>query len=239
MRIIPAIDIIEGKAVRLEKGDFTKKKVYAENPVEVAKSFYNAGIKYLHLVDLDGAKAQKVVNQDILEQIKKETDLIVDYGGGVRSENDMRTLFNAGADQVNIGSLSIKDPDKVRAFIRLFGAERIVLSPDIKGKNIAVHGWQETSDVLIADYIRDYMKDGIAYFVCTDIEKDGMLTGSSVELYKDLMSNFPEMKLLASGGVASVEELEDLKEANVDGVIIGKAIYEGKISLNQIEKYVV
>ncbi|GLR16315.1 1-(5-phosphoribosyl)-5-[(5-phosphoribosylamino)methylideneamino]imidazole-4-carboxamide isomerase [Portibacter lacus] len=239
MRIIPAIDVIEGKAVRLEKGDFEKKKVYADDPLEMAKAFEGAGLKHLHLVDLDGAKKGSVQHQGILEKIKSNTGLIVDYGGGIRNESDIKSLVNAGADQINIGSLSIKDRPLVEQFIVDFGKEFIILSPDVNDRKIAIHGWQEASDIDLFDYINDYMAKGVSYFVCTDIAKDGMLEGSSIELYEEIMSNTPDIKLVASGGVTDIGELETLKALGIDGVIIGKAIYEGRISLNELTKYVI
>lgn len=239
MRIIPAIDIIGGSAVRLEKGDFLKKTIYNSDPVEVAKSFEDAGIKHLHLVDLDGAKEGKVVNLAILENIKTATSLIVDFGGGIRNVEDIHSLRNAGADQVNIGSLSVKNKKLTEAIINEFGSDYIILSPDVIDMKVAVHGWQEESKIHILDYLEDYKKKGIDYFVCTDIAKDGMLTGSSVDLYKQILSKQSDIKLIASGGVAEFEELIKLKEIGVEGVIIGKAIYEGRISLKQLQEYVI
>ncbi len=237
MRIIPAIDIINGKAVRLEKGDFLKKKVYADDPVEVAKMFEASGLQYLHLVDLDGAKEGRVVNQALLEAIKTETALTVDFGGGVRSLGDVESLKNAGADQVNIGSLAVKKPDMISEFVERFGADFIVLSPDVNGRKIAIHGWQEESDIEIIDFIHRFAKVGISYFVCTDISKDGMLAGSSIDLYRDILQQENEIKLIASGGVADFDELGRLDEIGIEGVIIGKAIYEGRISLKALEQF--
>lgn len=239
MRIIPAIDIIDGNAVRLEKGDFDKKKVYAKDPVEVAKTFAGAGLKYLHLVDLDGAKLGSVQHQKLLERIKASTDLIVDYGGGIRKKEDVLSLKNAGADQVNIGSLSVKDKELTGEIISTFGPQFIILSPDVVNRKIAIHGWQEESDIEIMDYLSDYVAQGIEYFVCTDISKDGMLGGSSIELYADILEHQTDIKLIASGGVAAIGELDQLKDIGIDGVIIGKAIYEGRISLRELEQYVV
>jgi phosphoribosylformimino-5-aminoimidazole carboxamide ribotide isomerase len=239
MRIIPAIDIIDGNAVRLEKGDFDKKKIYAKDPVEVAKSFQDAGLQYLHLVDLDGAKAGKVINQKLLERIKRETSMTVDYGGGIRTIKDVVSLKNAGADQVNIGSLSVKDPALTQEIIDTFGPEFIILSPDVLNGKIAINGWQEESQIDIMDYLEDYAGKGIKYFVCTDISKDGMLSGSSVDLYRKILEAQTEIKLIASGGVAAIDELDELIEIGLNGVIIGKAIYEGRISLKELEKYAV
>lgn len=238
MRIIPAIDIIDGKCVRLEKGDFLKKKVYAEDPLDMAMLFEDHGIRYLHLVDLDGAKIGKVQNQKILERIKNKTDLIIDFGGGIRNHQDVASLINAGADQINIGSLSIKDIPAVDQILELYDPSIIILSPDVINRKIAIHGWQESSDIELSDYILDYSKKGIQYYVCTDIEKDGMLLGASVNLYKDLLDEFPAIKLIASGGVKDITDIEQLNTINVDGVIIGKAIYEGRIDLNNLKDYV-
>lgn len=238
MRIIPAIDIIDGKCVRLEKGDFLKKKVYAEDPLDMAMLFEDHGIRYLHLVDLDGAKIGKVQNQKILERIKNKTDLIIDFGGGIRNHQDVASLINAGADQINIGSLSIKDIPAVDQILELYDPSIIILSPDVINRKIAIHGWQESSDIELSDYILDYSKKGIQYYVCTDIEKDGMLSGASVNLYKDLLDEFPAIKLIASGGVKDITDIEQLNTINVDGVIIGKAIYEGRIDLNNLKDYV-
>lgn len=242
MRIIPAIDIINGKCVRLEKGDFSKKKVYAEDPVEMAKSFEGEGLKYLHLVDLDGAKSGKVKNLPILEKIKNKTSLIVDFGGGIRSVDDINSLFDAGADQINIGSLSVNNPVAVYEILETFDPQKIILSPDVIGNKIAIHGWQEQSEKDIFEFIADFSSRGVSYYVCTDIEKDGMLTGSSIDLYKSIIektsSEFPDLKLIASGGVKELSELEQLEELGLDGVIIGKAIYEGRIKLKYLRDYV-
>lgn len=238
MRIIPAIDVIDGKAVRLEKGDFNKKKIYAEDPVEIAKQFQDAGIRYLHLVDLDGAKKGELVNQSILEKIKNQTSLTVDFGGGIRTIEDLKSLFEAGADQINIGSLSIKAPEKIDAFLKAYNADKIILSPDVKNRKIAVHGWQEESDIDIFEYIDNYVKKGISYYVCTDIEKDGMLSGSSIGLYQEILKRNNKIKLIASGGVSNIDELDELRKSGLNGVIIGKAIYEGRITLKSLTTYV-
>lgn len=238
MRIIPAIDLIDGAAVRLEKGDFEKKTIYNSDPVTQAKIFEDAGMKHLHLVDLDGAKAGKVINIPILEKIAASTDLTIDFGGGVRTQKDIESVLNAGANQVNIGSLSVKDPDTVVNWIGKYGTKKIILSPDVKGRFIATHGWQETSEMEINAFISSYSDNGGKYFVCTDIDRDGMLSGSSLELYKDILSEFPDIHLIASGGVANIEEMELLKNIGIEGVIIGKAIYEGRIDLKELRAYV-
>ncbi|WP_235298950.1 1-(5-phosphoribosyl)-5-[(5-phosphoribosylamino)methylideneamino]imidazole-4-carboxamide isomerase [Portibacter marinus] len=238
MRIIPAIDIIEGKAVRLEKGNFLKKKVYADKPLEVAKSFEDHGLRYLHLVDLDGAKSGRVMHQKILEEIKSGTSLIVDYGGGIRTLEDGESLKDAGADQINLGSIAVKNLVLTERFLKSFGPEFVILSPDVKGKQIAIHGWQEESEVQIFDFIKDYHLKGVNYFVCTDISKDGMLAGSSVDLYKEIIDRQPDIKLIASGGVTKIQELEELKELGVNGAIIGKAIYEGRMTLRDLGHFI-
>lgn len=237
MRIIPAIDIIDGKCVRLEKGDFSKKKIYADNPVEMAKSFEDHGLQYLHLVDLDGAKAGKIINFKVLENIKSTTSLIVDFGGGIRSVKDVRNLIDAGADQVNIGSLSVKKPEVIDEMLMYFSPDVLVLSPDVIQRKIAIHGWQESSEMDLLDYISNFLSKGISHFVCTDIEKDGMLSGSSIDLYQEVMETFENIRLIASGGVTDLNELDRLFEIGIDGVIIGKAIYEGRISLKNLSAY--
>lgn len=234
MRIIPAIDIIDGKCVRLTQGDYAQKKVYNENPLEVARSFEDAGLEFLHLVDLDGAKAGKVVNWNVIESISSGTNLIVDFGGGIKTDDEVKRLFDTGVAQVNLGSIAVKDPDKVRRWIEMFGAQRIMLSADVKGEKIAIGGWQEDSAIAISDFICEYVKKGIEYVTCTDISTDGMLQGPNLELYRRLLDLFPNIKLIASGGVSSTQDLHDLKKIAVDGVIVGKAIYEGRITLKHL-----
>lgn len=230
MRIIPAIDIIDGKCVRLTQGDYAQKKVYNENPLEVAKAFERAGLKYLHLVDLDGAKAGRVINWKVIEAITGGTTLSVDFGGGIKKEDEIRKLFDAGVRQVNLGSIAVKDPALVQSWIETYGTEKIILSADVKNEMVAISGWTEDSTISIGDFIADYLKKGIRYITCTDISTDGMLQGPNVALYKELLDKFPQVKLIASGGVSSVQDLEALKKIAVDGVIVGKAIYEGRIT---------
>jgi phosphoribosylformimino-5-aminoimidazole carboxamide ribotide isomerase len=234
MRIIPAIDIIDGKCVRLTQGDYQQKKIYNENPLEVAKSFESAGLKHLHLVDLDGAKAGKVTNWKVVEGITSATNLIVDFGGGIKTEDEISGLFAIGVQQVNLGSIAVKNPDKVYEWIAKFGAEKIILSADVKDEIIAVSGWQEKSTITIQQIITNYLKYGIKHITCTDINTDGMLQGPNVTLYRKLKMLFPDISLVASGGVSNKQDLVQLQDANVDGVIVGKAIYEGKIDIHDL-----
>jgi len=237
MKIIPAIDIIEGKCVRLTKGDYSSKKIYNENPLEVAKQFEAAGLKNLHLVDLDGAKANQIINWKTLEKISSHTSLHIDFGGGLKSDNDLRIAFECGAKQITGGSIAVKDRATFENWIKKYGAEKIILGADVKEEKIAVSGWTETSEEFIYDFIRGYKEKGIEYCICTDIAKDGMLEGPSIDLYKKIMEEIKEIKLIASGGVSSMHDLESLREINCYGVIIGKAIYEGKISLNILSEF--
>lgn len=234
MRIIPAIDIIDGKCVRLTQGDYAQKKVYNESPLEVAKTFQDAGLGYLHLVDLDGAKAGKVINWKVIETITAGTNLTVDFGGGVKTDAEMERLFGSGVAQVNLGSIAVKDPDMVQGWIEKYGSDKIVLSADVKDEQIAISGWLETSAISISDFVDDYLKRGISYITCTDISTDGMLQGPNTSLYAKLMKAFPSIKLIASGGVSGMDDLAALDKINVDGVIVGKAIYEGRVRLEEL-----
>ncbi len=244
MRIIPAIDIIEGKCVRLTKGDYDTKKVYNENPLEVAKMFEGSGIEYLHLVDLDGAKAKHIVNYKVLEQIASKTKLKIDFGGGLKSNEDLHIAFNSGAKQITGGSIAVKDPKTFNGWIDKYGSEKIILGADSNDNKIAISGWQEESTEEVIPFIKEYQKKGIQYVICTDISKDGMLEGPSFELYKDIITNCSNnssgqsIKLIASGGISHIDELPKLIELGCEGVIIGKAIYENRISLYQLEKFV-
>lgn len=231
MRIIPAIDVIDGKCVRLTQGDYAQKKVYNENVVEVVKTFEDAGLKYLHLVDLDGAKKGKVVNWEVIESVCSGTKLAVDFGGGIKTHEEIRRLFDLGVLQVNLGSIAVKDPALVQGWIETFGTEKIILSADVKNEKIAIGGWLEDSSIAVTDLVNDYLKRGITFITCTDISTDGMLQGPNIRLYKKLLKAFPSIKLIASGGVSGMEDIDKLKETGVDGVIVGKAIYEGRVSL--------
>ncbi|MDO7171412.1 1-(5-phosphoribosyl)-5-[(5-phosphoribosylamino)methylideneamino]imidazole-4-carboxamide isomerase [Mariniflexile sp. AS56] len=244
MRIIPAIDIIDGKCVRLTKGDYSTKKIYNENPLEVAKMFEDAGIQYLHLVDLDGAKAKHIVNYKVLEQISSKTNLKIDFGGGLKTNEDLHIAFNSGAKQVTGGSIAVKDPETFEGWISKYGAAKIILGADSDDGKISISGWMEQSKEEVIPFIKRYQKKSIQYVICTDISKDGMLEGPSVDLYKQIISectnssNGQSIKLIASGGISIIDELPILKELGCEGVIIGKAIYENRISLKQLEKFV-
>lgn len=236
MRIIPAIDIIEGKCVRLSKGDYNTKKVYNENPLEVAKEFEDHGIEYLHLVDLDGAKSKQIINYKILEQIASKTNLKIDFGGGLKSDNDVKIAFNSGASQITGGSIAVKNSEVFKTWILKYGHERIILGADCHNENIAVSGWQEESELKVLPFIKDYHSKGISYVICTDISKDGMLEGPAFELYKSILKENPDIQLIASGGVSSLKDLEKLKNLGCEGAILGKAIYENRISLKELQE---
>ncbi len=234
MRIIPAIDIIDGKCVRLKQGDYAQKIVYNDNPLDVAKSFEDAGLTHLHLVDLDGAKAGKVVSWDVVERITTNTKLHVDFGGGIKTHEEILRLLNLGVYQVNLGSISVKEPIKILDWIKQFGAEKIILSADVKNEMISINGWQDSAAINIMTFLKDYVQKGIEHVTCTDISTDGMLTGPNIELYEKILLSFPQLNMIASGGVSCVDDLRELKRIGVDGVIVGKAIYEGKISLREL-----
>ena len=238
MRIIPAIDIIEGKCVRLSKGNYDTKKIYNENPLEVAKQFEDYGIQYLHLVDLDGAKSSKIINHKVLEQIASKTTLKIDFGGGLKSDDDLRIAFECGANQITGGSIVVKNPEVFQNWIQKYGAEKIILGADIKNEKIAVSGWLEESKEEIIPFVQSYQNKGIEYVICTDIQKDGMLQGPSFELYKKILSECEDVKLIASGGISTFEEIPQLAKLGCEGVIIGKAIYENKISLKELENFI-
>ncbi|WP_125720696.1 1-(5-phosphoribosyl)-5-[(5-phosphoribosylamino)methylideneamino]imidazole-4-carboxamide isomerase [Flavobacterium ustbae] len=238
MRIIPAIDIIEGKCVRLSKGDYDTKIIYNENPLEVAKSFEAHGIEYLHLVDLDGAKSSKIVNYKILEQIASQTSLKIDFGGGLKSDDDLRIAFESGAKQITGGSIAVKNRAIFEKWISEYGTEKIILGADAKDEKIAVSGWLEESNEDLIPFIQDYQNKGIQYVICTDIAKDGMLQGPSFDLYAKILAEAKGIKLIASGGISTFDELPKLAELGCEGTIIGKAIYEGRISLKQLENYI-
>lgn len=238
IEIIPAIDLIDGKCVRLSQGDYTQKTVYNENPVEVAKMFEDAGIRRLHLVDLDGAKAHHIVNHKVLERISSQTGLIVDFGGGLKTDEDLRIAFESGATMVTGGSIAVKSPDTFSSWIRQFGPEKIILGADVHDEKIAVSGWQETTSLELLPFIQSYTTQGITKVICTDISKDGMLQGTSIELYRKILTSFPDLYLIASGGVSSMADIELLDESKIPAVITGKAIYEGRISLNDISRFI-
>lgn len=239
MRIIPAIDIIEGKCVRLSKGDYDTKIIYNENPLEVAKSFEAHGIEYLHLVDLDGAKSSKIVNYKILEQIANQTSLKIDFGGGLKSDDDLRIAFESGANQITGGSIAVKNRAIFEKWISEYGSEKIILGADAKDEKIAVSGWLEESNEDLVPFIQDYQAKGIQYVICTDIAKDGMLQGPSFDLYSKILEEAKGIKLIASGGISTFDELPKLAELGCEGTIIGKAIYEGRITLKQLEDFII
>ncbi len=237
MIVIPAIDIIDGKCVRLSQGDYQLKTVYHENPVEVALQLEAAGITHLHLVDLDGAKTQHIVNYAVLKSITSQTKLQVDFGGGIKSDTDIQLAFDCGAAQITAGSVAVKSRETVLRWIRTYGAEKIILGADVLNEQIAVSGWQENSKVQLFDFLNDYTREGIQYVICTDIAKDGMLQGSSISLYRKIIQQFPSLKLIASGGVSSVQELHTLRDAGLYGAIVGKALYEGKITMQELADF--
>ena len=238
MRIIPAIDIINGQCVRLSKGDYNTKKVYNEDPLEVAKQFQDHGIEYLHLVDLDGAKASHIVNYKVLERIAVKTDLKIDFGGGLKSDEDLRIAFESGANQITGGSIAVKKPDIFEKWLSTYGNEKIILGADAKDEKIATGGWLETSDLELIPFVKNYEKKGISYVICTDISKDGMLSGPSIALYKKILNETEAINLIASGGISKFDELPELAAIGCEGTIIGKAIYENRISLKQLEKFI-
>jgi phosphoribosylformimino-5-aminoimidazole carboxamide ribotide isomerase len=246
MRIIPAIDIIDGKCVRLAKGDYGTKKIYNENPLEVAKQFEAHGIKYLHLVDLDGAKSKHIVNHKILEEIATKTTLKIDFGGGLKTDEDLRIAFECGANQITGGSIAVKNPETFKSWLQKFGSDKIILGADAKNEKVTIGGWMEDSDLELIPFIQQYVENGIEYVICTDISKDGMLEGPSFDLYHKILKEITvsgraqsiPTKLIASGGISTFEELPKLAEIGCEGVIIGKAIYENRISLKQLENYI-
>lgn len=237
MRIIPAIDIIDGKCVRLSKGDYATQKTYNEYPLEIAKAYEDHGIEYLHLVDLDGAKSKHIVNYKVLEEIATKTNLKIDFGGGLKTDQDLQIAFDCGAQQITGGSIAVKDPDTFSGWIQRYGAEKIILGADVKGEYIATDGWLETSDRSLFDFLAHYQALGVQYTICTDISKDGMLSGPSFALYERILKA-TQVKLIASGGISTFEELPRLAEMGCEGTIIGKAIYENRISLKQLENFI-
>jgi len=236
MQIIPAIDIIDGKCVRLTQGDYTQKKIYNEHPLEVAKQFEGAGLNRLHLVDLDGAKNGTVRNWKVLEAIAGKTSLIIDFGGGIKTGRDVKIVFDSGAKFATVGSIAVKDEKEFVGWLQEFGAENFLLGADVKNEKIAIHGWQETSDIWIYDFIERYIQQGIKQIFCTDVSKDGLLQGPSLELYRNITGKFPDLHFIASGGVSGIDDVYRLEEIGCKGVIIGKAIYEGRITLKELAK---
>ncbi len=239
MRIIPAIDLIDGKCVRLSKGDYNTQKTYSENPLEVAKAFEAHGIKYLHLVDLDGAKSRHIVNHKVLETIASKTSLKIDFGGGLKSNADLKIAFESGAHQITGGSIAVKKPKTFEQWITTYGSDKIILGADVQGDRIATDGWLETSDHRLVNFVKDFYAKGIQYVICTDISKDGMLQGPSFDVYQNLLQEQPNIKLIASGGISAFEELPKLEAMGCEGTIIGKAIYENKIALKELENFII
>jgi len=237
IEIIPAIDLIDGKCVRLSQGDYNQKTIYNENPLEVAKMFEAAGIRRLHLVDLDGAKAKHIVNHKILELISTKTSLIIDFGGGLKSDKDLEIAFNSGASMVTGGSIAVKEMDIFLNWLEKYGSDKIILGADAKDGNIAVGGWQETTDLPVIEFISEYFKKGISKVISTDISRDGMLSGPAFDLFSEIMKTLPEIEIIASGGIAIMDDILKLNEMGVPGVIVGKAIYENRITLKEIEGF--
>ena len=238
IQLIPAIDLIDGKCVRLSKGDYDTKKVYNENPLEIALQFEAHGISRLHVVDLDGAKAGHIINHKVLETLATKTDLIIDFGGGLKTSDDLRIAFECGASKVTGGSIAVKNPDEFTGWIKQYGSGKIILGSDVKERMIAVSGWLETSQLDLFPFLEDYIGRGITQTICTDISKDGMLQGPSIDLYTELKERFPSLFIIASGGVSSMDDILALHEAGIPAVIFGKAIYEGKITLKDLENFI-
>lgn len=238
IQIIPAIDMIEGKCVRLTQGDYGKKIIYNENPLEVALEFQDSGLTRLHLVDLDGAKAKKVINWKVLEKIASQTSLHIDFGGGVQSEEDIRIVFESGAKQVTGGSVAVKQPDLFKSWLDSYGGEKIILGADAKNEKVAVSGWEEGTELWVYDFVEEYVDKGVKYAISTDVAKDGLLQGPSFDLYKNLLDKCPDLNIIASGGISGLADVEKLAEMNIYGVIIGKAIYENRISLVDLQRFI-
>ncbi len=237
IEIIPAIDIIDGKCVRLTQGDYGKQKTYSDNPLEVAKLFEGYGVRRLHVVDLDGAKSSHVDNLRVLEQIASHTDLVIDFGGGIKSENDLTLSFNAGASMLTIGSLAVKNPDLVKGWLKDYGAERFIIGADVKDEKISINGWKEEGEDTLYPFLERYTSEGVVNVLCTDISRDGMLQGPSLTLYENILKRFPELHLIASGGVGGVDDIRKLNEMGVPAVVFGKAFYEGLIRIEQLKEF--
>lgn len=236
--IIPAIDLIEGKCVRLTQGDYGQKTIYNENPLEVAKQFEDAGLTHLHLVDLDGAKAKKVINWKVLERIAIQTQLHIDFGGGVQSDDDLRIVFDSGAKQVTGGSIAVKNPDLFETWLNQHGGDKMILGADARNERVAVSGWEEGTGLWVYDFVQQWVEKGAKYTISTDVAKDGLLQGPSFDLYKNLQEHCPELNIIASGGVSNIGDIERLAEMNLFGVIVGKAIYEGRVTLAELTRWV-
>ncbi len=238
IEIIPAIDLIEGKCVRLSQGDYAQKTIYNENPLEVAQMFEDAGIKRLHLVDLDGAKAGKVLNQKVLEAIASHTKLVIDFGGGIKTNDSIQSVFDAGANMATIGSIAVKDKELFFSWVKKYGANKIMLGADVKDEKIAIGGWIESTEISIFDFMQENIQHGVKNIFCTDISKDGLLQGPSIDLYKKIIHQFNDIYFVASGGVSNISDVDELDKIGCNAVIVGKAIYEGRITINELKKYV-
>ncbi len=239
IELVPAIDIIDGKCVRLSQGDYKQKTIYSAQPEEMAKIFEGSGVKRLHVVDLDGAKSKHIVNYKVLERIATQTSLVIDFGGGLKSDEDLRIAFESGASMVTGGSIAVKEPETFLSWIKRYGADKIILGADAKDKKIAVSGWQEDSDLELIEFVKGYLSLGVKKCITTDISKDGMLKGPSIELYKEMLEKLPDLYIIASGGVSSMSDIEALECASIPAVIFGKAFYEGRITIKDIENYII
>lgn len=237
IELIPAIDIIDGKCVRLSQGDYNTQKIYNENPLEVAKEFEANGIHRLHVVDLDGAKSSHVVNYKVLDIIAGHTSLVIDFGGGIKTDEDLNIAFEYGAQMVTLGSVAAKQPALFKKWLHQYGPKKIILGADVKENRISINGWKEESQQELIPFLTDYSQEGIQKVLCTDISRDGMLQGPSIELYKQIMKKFPTMHLIASGGVSNLQDIIDLNEANIPAVVFGKALYEGRITLKDLKRF--
>lgn len=234
IELIPAIDIIEGKCVRLTKGDYTTQKIYNEDPLAIAREFEAYGFKRLHMVDLDGARSKHIVNYAVLEKIASGTALTIDFGGGIKTDADIRIAMESGAAMVTVGSVAVTNPDMFLGWLRKYGAEQIILGADVRDRKISINGWKEESTQDLIPFLKRYLEEGVKHILCTDISKDGMLQGASVDLYQEIMSTYPECRLIASGGVGSIEDIRVLNDAHIPAVVFGKAIYEGRIDLKEL-----
>lgn len=237
IELVPAIDIIDGKCVRLSQGDYDTQKVYNENPLEVAKEFEANGIRRLHVVDLDGAKSSHIVNYKVLDQLAGHTSLTIDFGGGIKTDEDLTIAFEYGAQMVTLGSIAVKNPDLFKSWLHKYGAEKIILGADVKDNRISVNGWKEESQQELLPFLDGYTQEGIRKVLCTDISRDGMLQGPSIDLYKQIMAQFPDMHLIASGGVSGLDDIIRLDEAGIPAVVFGKALYEGRITLKDLKRF--
>ena len=237
IELIPAIDIIDGKCVRLSQGDYNTQKVYNESPLEVAKEFEANGIRRLHVVDLDGAKSSHIVNYKVLDQLAGHTSLTIDFGGGIKTDEDLTIAFEYGAQMVTLGSIAVKNPDLFKSWLHKYGAEKIILGADVKDNRISVNGWKEESQQELLPFLDGYTQEGIRKVLCTDISRDGMLQGPSIDLYKQIMAQFPDMHLIASGGVSGLDDIIRLDEAGIPAVVFGKALYEGRITLKDLNRF--